>query len=98
MDLAVCSAIGTVPGDVLREQQAVWIAGKTLQLDAHASVPLAIINHGCWMGELPKAKLDEIDRPYKVAFECTGIMSGKKRQFAPNLRLEFYIKAMSKSA
>lgn len=77
LDLAVCSAVNTIPGDVFREQQAVWVAGKTLQLDPHASVPLAIINHGCWMGELPKTKLDQIGRPYNVAFECTGIMGQK---------------------
>lgn len=77
LDLAVCSAVNTVAGDVFREQQAVWVADKTLQLDANASVPLAIINHGCWMGEMPKTTLDQIGRPYHVAFECTGIMSQK---------------------
>ena len=36
-----------------------------------------MIYHGFWMGELPKAKLDEIGRAYSVAFECTGVMSQK---------------------
>ncbi|MEX0347793.1 MAG: LysR family transcriptional regulator [Paracoccaceae bacterium] len=77
LDMAVCSAASTVPGEVFREQQAVWVANRTMQIDPKASVPLAIINHGCWMGELPKVKLDQVGRPYNVAFECTGIMSQK---------------------
>lgn len=77
LDIAVCSAATTVLGDVFRVQQPVWAACKSLHLEAGAPVPLAIINHGCWMGELPKVKLDEIGRPYNVAFECTGLMSQK---------------------
>ncbi|WP_299551822.1 LysR family transcriptional regulator [uncultured Tateyamaria sp.] len=77
LDIAVCSAASAVPGEVFREQQSVWVASKTMQLGAHDPVPLAIINHGCWMGELPKVKLDEQGRDYGVAFECSGIMSQK---------------------
>ncbi|WP_298937408.1 LysR family transcriptional regulator [uncultured Ruegeria sp.] len=77
LDIAVCSAASAAPGEVFREQQAVWVAAKSMTLDSNTSVPLAIINHGCWMGELPKVKLDQIRRPYNVAFECTGIMSQK---------------------
>ncbi|WP_415402177.1 LysR family transcriptional regulator [Tateyamaria sp. SN3-11] len=77
LDMAVCSAAYNAPGDVFREQQAVWVASKEMQLERDAPVPLAIINHGCWMGELPKVKLDEIGRSYNIAFECTGIMSQK---------------------
>ena len=40
-------------------------------------VPLAIIKHGCWMGELPKTALERQGRPYSVAFKCTGLMSLK---------------------
>ena len=77
LDIAVCSAVTKPPGTVFREQQSVWAASKTMQLGAEAAVPLAIINHGCWMGELPKVKLEEIGRSYSIAFECSGIMSQK---------------------
>lgn len=77
LDMAVCSSASTAHGEVFREQQAVWVSAKSLHLDHDAPVPLAIINHGCWMGELPKVKLGQVGRPYNVAFECTGIMSQK---------------------
>ncbi len=77
LDIAVCSAASVVPGEVFREQQAVWAASKAMHIGPNDPVPLAIINHGCWMGELPKVKLDELGRDYSVAFECSGIMSQK---------------------
>ncbi len=77
LDIAVCSAVTAVPGKVFREQQAVWAASETLHLKANDPVPLAIIDHGCWLAELPKVSLGQQGRAYNVAFACTGIMSQK---------------------
>ena len=40
-------------------------------------VPLAVVNHGCWLGELPKTSLEQLGRTYNIAFECSGLMSLK---------------------
>lgn len=77
LDMAVCSGAGSVPGEVILEQQPVWVASDKIQTRIDEAVPLAIINHGCWMGELPKVALEQHGRAYKIAFECSGIMSQK---------------------
>ncbi len=48
-----------------------------MHMPAADPVPLALINHGCWMGELPKTAMEQQGRSYNVAFECTGLMSLK---------------------
>ncbi len=77
LDMAVCSAVSKTVGDVFREQQAVWAASESLTLRPSDPVPLAIIDHGCWLAELPKVSLDKIGRSHTVAFECKGILSQK---------------------
>lgn len=77
LDIAVCSGPDSVPGEPFLEQKPVWVVSETAHAHAAEPVPLAIINHGCWMGELPKTALEQQGRPYTVAFECSGIMSLK---------------------
>lgn len=77
LDIAVCSGIEDVPGDVFHRQQPVWVASKTLNLSPDETVPLAVINHGCTMGELPKVTLEQSGISYNVAFECSGMMGLK---------------------
>ena len=77
LDIAVCSGPENVPGETFLEQKPVWVAGETMHPHPTEPVPLAIINHGCWMGELPKTALAEQGRAYNVAFVCSGLMSLK---------------------
>lgn len=77
LDIAVFSGPGVVPGKVFREQKPVWVASQAMSLAASGPIPLAVINHGCWMGELPRTALEQQGRSYHIAFECNGIMSLK---------------------
>ncbi len=77
LDIAVCSGAETPPGEVFLEQQAVWAVGQPLYPLPDGPVPLAVINHGCAMGELPKRALEKQGRSYNVAFACSGLMSLK---------------------
>lgn len=77
LDVAVCSGPDAPPGEVFREQKPVWVASETMSLPTTEPVPIALINHGCWMGELPKTALEKQGRAYNVAFACTGLMSLK---------------------
>lgn len=77
LDIAVCSAPDTVFGETFLEQKPVWVASETMSPLPPDPVPLAVINHGCWMGELPKIALEDQGRPYNIAFECSGMMSLK---------------------
>lgn len=77
LDIAVCSGPENVAGEPLLEQKAVWAASETMHLRISDPVPLAVVSHGCWMGELPKVSLEQHGRSYNIAFECSGIMSLK---------------------
>ncbi|MEP3276640.1 MAG: LysR family transcriptional regulator [Stappiaceae bacterium] len=77
LDIAVCSGPDDVPGDNFMDQQPVWVARETMNHPTSDPVPLAVVNHGCWLGELPKTSLEQMGRPYNIAFECTGVMSLK---------------------
>ena len=77
LDLAVYSSPDNVAGEPFLEQRLVWVVSDALQLHSSEPVPLAVINHGCWMGELPKKTLEQNGRPYSIAFECSGLMSLK---------------------
>ena len=77
LDIAVCSGPENVPGEAFLEQRPVWVASETMRPHPSEPVPLAVINHGCWLGELPKTALEKQGRPYNIAFECSGIMSLK---------------------
>lgn len=77
LDIAVYSGPDIVPGGAFREQKPVWVSNKAMSLAPSDPVPLALINHGCWMGDLPKTALEQHGRSYHIAFECSGIMSLK---------------------
>ncbi|MGH1350984.1 MAG: LysR family transcriptional regulator [Methyloligellaceae bacterium] len=77
LDIAVYSGPDNVTGEPILEQRPVWVASKTLHLQPSEPVPLAVINHGCWMGKLPGRALEEQGRSYNIAFECGGLMSLK---------------------
>lgn len=77
LDIAVYSAPDNKLGEIFLEQKPVWVASETMPLRSSGRVPLAVIQHGCWMGELPKTALKQHGRPYNIAFECSGIMSLK---------------------
>lgn len=77
LDIAVCSGPEEVPGETFLEQKPVWVASETMHPQPSEPVPLAVISHGCWMGQLPKTALEQQGRPYNVAFECSGVMSLK---------------------
>ncbi len=77
LDIAVCSGPEDPPGETFLEQQPVWVASESMFPAPSEPVPLAVINHGCWMGELPKTALQKTGRSYNVAFECSGLMSLK---------------------
>lgn len=77
LDIAVCSGPDNVAGKPFLKQQPVWVASQAMHPHPTEPVPLAVINHGCWMGELPKTALEQHGRRYNVAFECSGLMSLK---------------------
>lgn len=77
LDIAVYSAPDNKLGESFLEQKPVWVASKTMALNPSEPVPLAVIHHGCWMGELPKNALEQYGRDYNIAFECSGMMSLK---------------------
>lgn len=77
LDIAVCSGPDTIAGKTFLEQQLVWVTSEAMYPPPQDPVPLAVINHGCWMGELPKAALERHGRSYNVAFACSGLMSLK---------------------
>ncbi len=77
LDIAVCSGPDNDAGEPFLQQQPVWVASRTMRPDPSQPVPLAVINHGCWMGELPKAALAKQGRACNLAFACSGLMSLK---------------------
>lgn len=77
LDIAVCSGPDNVSGETFMEQKPVWVASEKIHLHPAERVPLAVITHGCRMGELPTTALEEHGRPYNVVFECSGLMSLK---------------------
>ena len=77
LDLAVCSSPDDGPGETFMEQRPIWVMSDALGHTPPDPVPLAVINHGCWLGELPKVALERHGRAYCIAFECSGIMSLK---------------------
>ena len=77
LDIAVYSAPDNKEGEFLLRQKPVWVCSKAINLASSEPVPIAVINHGCWLGELPKATLDQYGREYNIAFECSGVMSLK---------------------
>lgn len=77
MDIAVCSGPSIPAGGAFRAQKPVWVARDTMSIGLTDPVPLAIVNRGCWMGDLPKTVLDQHKRPYHIAFVCNGIMGLK---------------------
>lgn len=77
LDIAVCSGPHRIPGEIFLEQKPVWVAKETMQALLSDPVPLAVVNHGCWLGELPKTTLSQQGRPFNIAFECSGLMSLK---------------------
>ena len=77
LDIAVYSSPDGVPGEVFLEQKPVWVASERMYAPHAGPVPLALISHGCWMGELPKTALEQHGRAYNIAFECSGLMSLK---------------------
>lgn len=77
LDIAVCSSPENIAGEFFVEQQAVWVASEFLQLLPSKPVPLAMVNHGCWMGTLPTTSPEHVQRAYNVAFKCSGLVSLK---------------------
>ncbi len=77
LDIAVYSSPDGGLGKVFLEQRPVWVASDAMPTPHVDPVPLALISHGCWMGELPKTALEQCGRPYNIAFECSGLMSLK---------------------
>lgn len=77
LDIAVICGLDEIPGESLRAQKPVWVASEAMPLAPSDPVPLAVINHDCWMGKLPKTALEQHGRDYSVAFECSGLMSLK---------------------
>lgn len=91
LDIAVCSNTDHTPREDFVRQTIVWAASKSLTLDRTERVPLAMINHRCWMGELPRKKLEQQGRPYDIAFECSGLSGLKaaiRAGFAVGILLE----------
>ena len=72
LDIAVCSGPKNVPGEPFLEQQPVWVASETMCIPSTDPVPLAVINHGCWLGELPKTALRQQGRSYNLASSAAG--------------------------
>lgn len=77
IDIAVICGPDDLGGESLRPQKPVWVASKAMPISPADPIPLAVINHQCWMGLLPKRSLDEMGRAYTVSFECSGLMSLK---------------------
>lgn len=77
LDIAVFSGPDNVPGETFMEQKPVWVASETMSHPPSDPVPLAVVNHGCWLGELPKTSLERQGRAFNIAFECSGLMSLK---------------------
>lgn len=77
LDIAVCSGPDIDNEEIFLEQKPVWVTSPSMVLSPEDPVPLAVVNHGCWMGEMPKTSLEQHGRPYQIAFKCNGIMSLK---------------------
>ena len=77
LDIAVFSGPHNLHGETFLEQKPVWVASEAMNHPVSEPVPLAVVNHGCWLGELPKTSLEQHGRAYNIAFECTGLMSLK---------------------
>lgn len=77
LDIAVHSGPDVAPEGAFREQKPVWVARETMSLAPSDPVPLAVVNHGCWMSRLPRTALEQFGRSYHIAFECNGIMGLK---------------------
>jgi len=77
LDIAVCSGPDIGNEEIFLQQKPVWVTSQSMVLAPGDPVPLAVVNHGCWMGEMPKTSLEHHGRPYQIAFKCNGIMSLK---------------------
>lgn len=72
LDLAICTALD-VPGERLLEEPVVWVAGDKGGVLEKDSLPLAVYSHDCLYRKWAIQALEEISRPFHVAYMSPSI-------------------------
>ncbi|MEM9247146.1 MAG: LysR family transcriptional regulator [Pseudomonadota bacterium] len=75
LDIAVASGPAFLEGVPLYEEALVWARGKTAAMDPDGPVPLAVVDHGCWFGRVPKDALANAGKAYRLAFSSGSFAS-----------------------
>lgn len=72
LDIAICTALG-VSGEKIYQEPVVWVAGATIDLLKKESLPLAVYGHDCIYRKWSTEALEEINRPFHVAYMSPSI-------------------------
>jgi len=75
LDLAVHEVPRPGKADiVLREDHLVWMRRSDHDLSSMSVLPVAVFDRDCWWRDLALSSLEEVGRPYKVAFTSESAM------------------------
>jgi len=89
LDLAVHEV--PEPGEddiILRKDHLVWMCSRDHDLTASEVLPVAVFDRDCWWRDLALSGLDEVGRPYQVAFtseSATGVRAAVQAGIAAGL-------------
>lgn len=72
LDLAICTALDA-PGEIIFQEPVVWVMKNKTDILEKKSLPLAVYNHDCIYRKWATTALEEINRPYHVAYMSPGI-------------------------
>ncbi|MEP5687432.1 LysR substrate-binding domain-containing protein [Nisaea sp.] len=75
LDVAICSAPESVPGEPLLSEPTVWVAGDRMVLSQSEDVPIALLDRGCPWCRLPTEALKRAGRGWRVAYTSQSFSS-----------------------
>lgn len=75
LDVAVSSGPNNEEGETLGEEETIWACRKDAILHVQDSLPLAILDRGCWWQDLPIKSLSAVGRKHQIAFRSASFAS-----------------------
>ena len=74
--------------DVLREAELIWMQSSDHDLSSSKVLPIAVFDRDCWWRDLALSSLDDMDRPYRIAFtseSAVGVHAAVRAGIAASL-------------
>ena len=75
LDIAICSAPESVPGEPLLSEPTVWVTHERMALTESDEVPLALLDRGCPWCRLPTEALKRAGRGWRVVYSSQSFSS-----------------------